>query len=90
MTTSAPIEQEAGQASEPVWISKTEKSLVLTEIRTPARPARSLVAVPTELSQLHLKSHKAISTLLHLRLQMCTQDIFLCSRKTVAILDQEN
>jgi len=88
MATSVPIEQEARQTLEPVWISKTEKSLVPTEIRTLARPGRSLVAVPTELSQLHHKSHKTISILFHLRLQVCTQETFLSSRKTVAILER--
>jgi hypothetical protein len=42
-----------GRTQEPVWsFSKT------TGIRPPARPARSLVAIPTELSQV-LLSHNA-------------------------------
>ena len=44
-----PTEQEAGWASESVWTYwKGDKSPAPTAIRTPDRPARSLVTIPTE------------------------------------------
>jgi hypothetical protein len=43
-----PILQEAGWAPGPVWTGA--ENLVTTGIRSPDRPARSSVAIPTELS----------------------------------------
>jgi hypothetical protein len=42
-----PIVQEAGWPPGPVWIGA--ENLALTRIRSPNRPARSSVAIPTEL-----------------------------------------
>jgi hypothetical protein len=42
-----PIAQEAGWATGPVW--RGAKNLAPTGIRSPDRPARSSVAIPTEL-----------------------------------------
>ena len=45
-----PIEEEAGWSPAPVWsVWRTEKSLIHAGIRTPDRPERSLVAIPTTL-----------------------------------------
>ena len=44
-----PIVQEAGWAPGPVWTGA--ENLAVTGIRSPDRPARSVVAIPTELSR---------------------------------------
>jgi hypothetical protein len=50
-----PIESEAGWAPEPVWrYWGTEKSFPSARIRTPDRPARSLVTVQTTLLRLRI------------------------------------
>jgi hypothetical protein len=46
-----PIVQEAGWAPEPVWTCA--ENLARTWIRSPYRPARSSVAIPTELPGPH-------------------------------------
>jgi len=45
-----PIAQEAGWVPGPIWTGS--ENLAPTEIRSPDRLVRSLVAVPTELSRL--------------------------------------
>lgn len=50
----APIEQEAGWATELFWVFwRREKSLTPAEIRTPDRPARGIITTPTTLSLLN-------------------------------------
>jgi hypothetical protein len=48
-----PIVQEAGWAPGPFWTGA--ENLAPTEIRSPDRPARSSVAIPTELPGPHFK-----------------------------------
>ena len=51
--TSVPTEMETRWAPEPIWVFRSkEKSLSAAGIRTPVRPARSLVTTTTTLSQL--------------------------------------
>ena len=67
--TLVPVEYEAGWAPEPVWtVWRTEKFLAPYSVRTPDRPARSPVAIPTGLSRLlhyavHGTSKQFVTTL---------------------------
>jgi hypothetical protein len=58
-STPLPIEWKAGWARESVWtLWRREKSVASTGFRTPDRPARSSIAIPTEISWLQHNSLK--------------------------------
>ena len=68
-----PIEQEAGWAQEPIEaFQRREKSLALTDIRTPDRPTRSLVTIPNTLPRLPANMQKTY-------LGLCIHYVFLLS-----------
>ena len=60
-----PIVSEAGWASEPVWTGA--ENLAPTGIRSPDRPARSSVAIPTELPGPRKQKRQVSNTRLHQR-----------------------